>query len=399
MTVDREEYSVPGFSAAAVATGVKGAGKRDLSLIVAQAPAVAAGVFTTNLFPAAPVVIDRERIASGRAQAILVNSGCANAATGDEGEHDALRISRTLAGHMNIEDNLILLASTGVIGHRLPVASIEQAMPSLLSALRVDGIAEAQEGIMTTDRFPKIASRRCMIDESSVVLCGIAKGAGMIEPHMATMLAFVFTDAAVEAACLDRLLREAVGQSFNAVSVDGCMSTNDTAIMLAGGAAGNRLLKESSPSINHFREALASLMESLAVAIVRDGEGATKVVTIRVEKAASVEEARHIAYFVANSNLVKTAFYGGDPNWGRIISAVGAGGVALDPGRVELFIGGHLLFSKGQGRTERQDEIIEIMKRPEIDVTIALGRGRSAFRLYTSDLTHDYVTLNAHYHT
>jgi len=392
-------FRVPGFLANGIHAGIKEDGRPDLALIYSAQPAAAAGVFTTNCFKAAPVLLDMERIRSGKAQVLIANSGVANAATGAAGLEDALAVSRAVSAELGIADDLVLVASTGVIGHRIPLEKIQSGVKPLVAGLHADGIPDAEAGIMTTDRFPKIAFRKGMIGSREVTLCGIAKGAGMIEPHMATMLAFVMTDAEIEQNLLERIFRKSVAGSFNAVSVDGCMSTNDTAIILANGFARNRRLNRGSRGLGRFGELLSSLMSDLAREMVRDGEGATKVMEITVEEARTQEEARRIAYAVANSNLVKTAFFGGDPNWGRIISAAGSAGIPLPVSQVRLFLEDTLVFSEGMGVEDPRGELPGIMERNEIRVRLAVGMGSRSWRLLASDLSFDYVKINAHYHT
>jgi glutamate N-acetyltransferase/amino-acid N-acetyltransferase len=340
-----------------------------------------------------------ERIRSGIAQAVIVNSGVANAATGPEGFADALAVSRAASRELGIADDLVLVASTGVIGHRLPLRKIENGMRGLVTGLHADGIPDAEAGIMTTDRFPKIAFRKKRIGQQEVTLCGIAKGAGMIEPHMATMLAFIMTDAAIGNEALDTVFRQSVDGSFNSVTVDGCMSTNDTALILANGFAGNQEITKRSGALDRFREMLSALLAELARGLVRDGEGATKVIEIAVEEAKTISDARRVAYAVANSNLVKTAFFGGDPNWGRIISAVGSVGIDFPVDRVRLFFEDVPLFADGKGNLDQVEKLAGIMKQADIRVRIGLGMGRRSWTIYTSDLSFDYIKINAHYHT
>ena len=394
-----ETYGVPGFLANGIHAGIKADGGRDLALIYSERPATAAGVFTTNCFKAAPVLLDQERIRSGVAQAVIANSGVANAATGPEGMEDALAVSRALSAELGIADDLVLVASTGVIGKRIPLQKIEGGVRELVAGLRADGIADAEAGIMTTDRFPKIACRKGRIGGREVSLCGIAKGAGMIQPNMATMLAFFMTDAAITREALDRVLRMSVAGSFNAVTVDGCMSTNDTAVILANGIAGNPEIRRGSRHVAPFAELLSDLMSELSRCLVRDGEGATKVIEITVTEAKTNREAQRIAYAIANSNLVKTAFFGGDPNWGRIISAAGSIGIDLPVEKVRLFLEEVPIFADERGVAGREEELAGIMKQPEIRLRIALGMGCRSWTLCASDLSFDYVKINAHYHT
>ena len=394
-----DEHRVPGFLANGIHTGIKQNGDRDLALIFSTRPATAAGVFTTNCFKAAPVLLDMERIRSGVAQAVIANSGVANAATGAEGLSDALSVSRAASMELGIADESVLVASTGVIGHRLPLRKITGGMKRLVAGLHDGGIPDAEAAIMTTDRFPKIASRKGVIGKKEVTLCGIAKGAGMIQPNMATMLAFIMTDAAIARDALDPMFRKSVAGSFNAISVDGCMSTNDTAVILANGVAGNHPIRRGSRYLGDFREILSDLLSELARGLVRDGEGATKVIEITVTGARTLRDAQRVAYAVANSNLVKTAFFGGDPNWGRIISAAGSVGIGLPIDQVCLFLEDLPLFAEGRGIGGRERELAAIMKQPEIQVRLELGMGRRAWTVCSSDLTFDYVRINAHYHT
>ncbi|PKN33153.1 MAG: ornithine acetyltransferase [Deltaproteobacteria bacterium HGW-Deltaproteobacteria-19] len=391
--------TVPGFRAAGIASGIKEDGRKDLALIVSDEPAAAAGLFTTNAFKAAPVIVDMERIRSGRAQAILTNSGNANAAMGPDGIADARASSRAVSEVLGIPEDLILVASTGVIGRRLPVEKILSGVRPLVGALRTDGMEEAQEAMLTTDRFPKTAVRVEDIDGRPVTVLGMAKGAGMIQPNMATMLSYVLTDAAVEPRLLDTLLREGVARSFNAISVDGCMSTNDTVLILANGRAGNRPFRKGGRDGRMFRSMLSAVLEEMALAMVRDGEGATKIVTLEVSGGRTKAEARRVAYAVGNSNLFKTACFGGDPNWGRVIGAVGAAGVPVNPDAVEVSFGGEVVFSGGRGIPAATAELARVMASDRIHVRIDLAAGRGAFVLHTSDLTFDYVKINAHYTT
>jgi len=389
---------VLGFKANGIHVGLKGEGRKDLALIYSEVPARTVGMFTTNSFKAAPVLIDAERVRSGITQAIVINSGIANAATGEEGYADALAVSQATSDALRIDDDLVLVASTGIIGHRLPVHKISEGMKNLVTGLRPEGIADAEEAIMTTDRFPKISFRKAKIGTEEITLCGIAKGAGMISPNMATMLAFFFTDADVDAAVLNKLFRKAVRKSFNSVTVDGCMSTNDTAIILANGMARNKPIKSGSDYIL-FKEMLFDVSLELAQAMVRDGEGATKVIEINIEGAVSAGHAKKAAYAIANSNLVKTAFFGCDPNWGRIISAVGSSGVSLSVSDVQVFYEDVLVFADGKGRARDEQRLSEIMSQSRIKLHVNLGVGEKGFRVYASDLSFKYVEINAHYHT
>jgi glutamate N-acetyltransferase/amino-acid N-acetyltransferase len=397
--MNHETYFVPGFLANGIHAGIKEDLKRDLSLIYSTTPARAAAVFTTNAFKAAPVLLDMERITSGVAQAILTNSGNANAATGEEGYQDARAMSAALSRKLKIQDDLVLVASTGVIGHRLPLKKIESGISNLIEGLRPEGIPDAEAAIMTTDRFPKIALRKGWIGGKEITLCGMAKGAGMIEPHMATMLAYVMTDANIESATLDRIFRKTVDQTFNAISVDGCMSTNDTAIILANGVAGQAVLKSRSKFLPIFQDMLVGVLSALSQAMVRDGEGATKLIRLDIQDARTCRDAKKIAYAVANSNLFKTACFGQDPNWGRVIAAAGSVDVPLSVDAVSVYYDDLAVFKAGHGISGDIQKLKQIMEKEELHLRIHLGMGSKSFCLHTSDLTYDYVKINAHYHT
>ena len=399
MTLITEPMTVPGFLANGVHAGIKADGKRDLSLLFSTVPAKAAGMFTTNSFKAAPVLLDRERMQSGLAQAILTNSGNANAATGEQGYRDALSMSRAASDGLSISDDLVLVSSTGIIGQPLPLEKIVTGMPGLIAGLCPHGIEAAEEAIMTTDKFPKVTLRKRLIGNKEVTLCGIAKGAGMISPTMATMLAYFITDAEIEATALQNIFRQVVNKTFNAITVDGCMSTNDTAIIMANGVAGNSAIKLRSRNSAIFQEMLFAVMDELSQAIVRDGEGATKVIEINIEGAASSGEARKAAYAIANSNLVKTAFFGCDPNWGRIISAVGSIGINIAVDAMTVSFENTPVFTGGAVVTGCEQRLAEIMAQQLIRLRVNLAAGKKKFRILTSDLGFDYVKINAHYHT
>ncbi|MEA1935634.1 MAG: bifunctional glutamate N-acetyltransferase/amino-acid acetyltransferase ArgJ [Thermodesulfobacteriota bacterium] len=399
MVLDKKDLRVPGFLASGIDVGIKDDGGKDLSLIFSEVPAVAAGVFTKNRFKSAPVILDMERIKKGVAQAIVANSGNANAATGDKGYEDALAMSEAVSSKLHIKDNLVLVASTGIIGQSLPIKKIKDGIGRLVEGLSPDGILNAEEAIMTTDTFPKVEYRKGEIGSKEITICGIAKGAGMIEPDMATMLSFIMTDADISRRCLDSVFRQAVDFSFNAITVDGCMSTNDTAIILANGVAGNKPIAGPSKNLTIFKEMLFDLMVDLSKAIVRDGEGATKVIEIVVDGAKTLADAKKVAYGIARSNLVKTAFFGEDTNWGRIVSAVGASGVNLSTDAMELYVGEVLLFVSGKGTRVDEERLIEMMGEDYIRILVKLGMGNKSICIYTTDLSYDYVKINAHYQT
>jgi len=394
-----EGITIPGFTANGIHAGIKENGIKDLALIYSTVPARASGVFTRNCFKAAPVLLDKIRLKSGIAQAVLINSGNANAATGQIGYQDAIAIAGSLANKLNIDNELILVASTGVIGRKLPVKKITFGMKNLVEGLHSNGLPAAAEAIMTTDKFPKIAYRKRVIGSKEITVCGIAKGAGMIEPHMATMLAFIITDAYVNYNLMKAVFREAVDKTFNAITVDGCTSTNDTAIILANGVAGNKEINETSRGFSPFKGMLLNVMSDLSQAMVRDGEGATKVIEIVINGAKSLRDAKKIAYAIANSNLVKTAFYGCDPNWGRIISAAGSAGVRFKADDVKLHLEEIPVFANGCGICGNERKLSQIMSREQIKLSLKLGMGNKFYRLYASDLSFEYIKINAHYHT
>lgn len=385
-----------GFRAAGVACGLKPEG-RDLALIASDRPAAAAGVFTTNRVQAAPIQVNREHLADNTAQAIVVNSRNANACTGERGLADARQTAREVARELNVAPENVLVNSTGVIGVPLPMDRILSGIPVAVRDLRDDGWADAAAAIMTTDTVPKMASVRIRVDGREFTVCGIAKGAGMIAPHMATMLGFVATDAVIDPHRLETCLREAVDRSFNCITVDGDTSTNDTVLLLANGAAGERPLTRGE--IASFQTGLNAVCVSLARQIARDGEGATKLITIRVDGAASIADARTVGLSVGNSKLVKTAVFGRDPNWGRILCAIGYAGVPVDPDEVSVSMAGIPIYGRGRGLPFDTDEAIRALSANEIEIEINLGPGNRSATIYTCDLTYDYVRINAEYTT
>ncbi len=308
MSEKTKKVNVPGFLANGISVGIKDSEKKDLGLIFSNIPAKVAAVFTKNSFKAAPLLINTERVKRGIVQAIITNSGCANAATGKEGYKDALNVSAELSKQLKIKEDLILLGSTGVIGKRLPVKKINSGIGKLVKGLNEFGIEDAQAAMMTTDKFPKIAIRKGIVGAKDITICGIAKGAGMIEPNMATLLTYIMTDALIDNKALNTVFHQAIDATFNCISVDGCMSTNDMAVILANGLAGNNPLERAQARLQRFRDMLCDVLLELCQAVIRDGEGATKFITISVEGAKSRSDARRAAYAVANSNLVKTAF-------------------------------------------------------------------------------------------
>ncbi|MBF0293738.1 MAG: bifunctional glutamate N-acetyltransferase/amino-acid acetyltransferase ArgJ [Magnetococcales bacterium] len=394
---------IPGFRLATAACGIKnGQTTRDDLLLVAMHPmASVAGVFTNNLVHAAPVALCRQRLPQGRAVALLVNSGNANAVTGEAGMRDALHATQAVALLLDGQPENVFVASTGVIGVPLPMPRIFDALPDLAARLRPGDWDKAARAIMTTDTFPKAAHRAFSVHGHPCSLIGMAKGAGMIRPDMATMLGFLFTDAAVAPAALQTLLARAVATSFNAITVDGDQSTNDTVLLFASGQAGNPLLDDpDDPAAAPLAHALEDLCRELAQAIVRDGEGATKFVAITVTGAANPDDAKKAAMAIANSPLVKTALAGSDPNWGRILAAVGYSGAALDPNALSLWLGDLLVLEQGclaPGYSEEQGA--SVMAADQIAIRVDLALGRADFTAWTCDLTHGYISINADYRT
>jgi len=387
-----------GFKAAAASSGIKKSGKLDLALICAEQPVECAGVFTTNKVVAAPVKITASRISQGLCQAILINSGNANACTGEQGLKDARRCGDLVAESLDIAPEMVAVSSTGVIGVPLPMHCFEGYIPELcrmLGADQFDGVAKA---MMTTDAFPKVSSRILSIGGQEVRILGMAKGAGMIHPNMATMLAFVLTDAALEDGLLDDALKQAVDGSFNRITVDRDTSTNDMVLVLASDEAGNPEIANGSPEQEQFNAALNEILLDLAKMIARDGEGATKLVRIQVNGAASDEDALAAARSVATSQLVKTAFFGQDANWGRIIAAVGYSGAEVDPDKVSILFNDVAMVKNGLGLgAEQEAKATEVLHTPEFTVTIDLALGEGSAYYYTSDLSYEYVRINADY--
>ena len=392
---------VPGFRAAGVHCGIKPSGAPDLALIASDAPCAAAGVFTRSSVVGAPVELSRRRVRAGRARAVLVNSGVSNVAMGERGRRSAEQMTAWAAASLGCRPGEVLVASTGVIGQPLPMAKLRRGIRAAADALRPQGLPDAARAILTTDTHPKLAARRVRVGDATVHVAGIAKGVGMIEPHMATLLAFVLCDAAVAPPFLRRVLRRAADASFNRVSVDGEQSTSDTALLLANGRAGNHLLRgPGSRGAGAFAQAVGEVCEELARMLARDGEGATKLVTVRVGGARSPAEAERAARRIANSMLVKTALFGRDPNWGRILQTVGAGGVRLHLARTRIALCGVTVFRDGAsaGPAARRRAAARL-GAPDVAIEVHLGVGRAEARIWTCDLSYDYVRINAEYTT
>ncbi len=385
-----------GFRAAGIACGIKASGRKDIALIVSDKVCSAAAVFTTNKVAAAPVRISKKHLADGKAQAIIVNSGVANAYTGKQGDLDAVRMAQVAGEAAGVDSHDTVVASTGVIGAPLPMQNVEAGIKEAAGKLSENGGFEAAEAIMTTDTFSKEYAVSFEIDGKKVVIGGMAKGSGMIAPNMATMLAFIATDAAVYPETLGVFLKSSIDKSFNSITVDGDTSTNDMAVIMANGESGVEITAESTAV---FKEALDQVCIELAKLIVRDGEGATKFVEIDVTGAVSDGDAKKAAMSVANSNLVKTAFFGEDANWGRIVAAVGYSGSEVDPDKIDVFYGDEKLIDGGSIAAYNPDRVNDVLRAKDIKVTINLNIGNGSARVWTCDFSYDYVKINAEYHT
>ncbi|ANN79602.1 bifunctional glutamate N-acetyltransferase/amino-acid acetyltransferase ArgJ [Bordetella flabilis] len=397
---ESEIFPVPGVDIGVAEAGIRKAGRRDLTVFRLAPGATVAGVFTRNRFRAAPVQLCESHLAAGSAiAALVVNTGNANAGTGADGMQRAQATCAALAGLLEVEATQILPFSTGVILEPLPVDRLVAGLPKAIAALAPGNWMNAAHGIMTTDTLPKIASIRKTIGSHVVTITGISKGAGMIRPNMATMLGFLATDAAIARPLLEKLTRQIADVSFNRITVDGDTSTNDSFIVIATGKSGLRVDSESDPHYAELAQSLSAAAAELAQKIVRDAEGATKFMTIRVEEAGSTEEALKVAYAVAHSPLVKTAFYASDPNLGRILAAIGYAGIDdLDVSRLRLWLDDVLVATEGGRNPDyREEDGQRVMKQAEILVRIALGRGQVSDTVYTCDFSHEYVSINADY--
>ena len=419
MTIKSHPFPAPsvspipvlGFDAAGIACGVKKSGESDLALIASRLPCKAAAVFTQNAFPAAPVLYDKALLEMNpdAIHGVLINSGCANACTAVQGNVNAKRMAEATEKALGSSDNTIFVMSTGVIGVQLPIEKIESGAPQVSAQLAPTGWEAAAQAIMTTDVFPKWASRQADVDGVTVTVTGISKGAGMIHPNMATMLGVLATDANISQPLLQQALTETVNRSFNRISVDGDTSTNDTVLLLANGAAGNpEITDAASPAYAAFVAALEGASAELAKLIVQNGEGVTKFVTVQVQGAASDADAHQAANSIATSPLVKTAFYGSDANWGRILCAVGYSGAQVLPENAELYIAAGepqaanpelQLVTAGTPTDYAEADAAAIFAQRDVTVRVALGLGSGNATVWTCDLSHDYVTINGDYRT
>jgi glutamate N-acetyltransferase/amino-acid N-acetyltransferase len=386
----------PGFKFAGIASGLKKDGRKDLALIYSETIANVAGVFTRNQVKAAPVIVDMQRIVSGICRAVIANSGNANCCTGEKGIRDAMSTAHWTAQELELPEEQVLVASTGVIGEPLPVDKIQKALPDLVKALDSDRASDFAQAIMTTDTMPKVVSRTGNLNGKTFTVTGIAKGSGMIRPDMATLLCFIMTDAAAEPHLLKELLSASTDRTLNRISVDGDTSTNDTALLIANGLSGIALNKEAARK--QFQQILDEVMMTLAKQLVKDGEGATKLVEIVVKGAKSNDDALQVAETVAHSNLLKTALFGEDANWGRILAAVGRSGVPIKPDAIDVYFADVLMVRNGMGCGKKAEaDATKILRQPEFILTIDLKTGGGLASVFTCDFSIDYVKINASY--
>jgi len=385
-----------GFLTAGISSGLKKNGDPDLGVIISTVSANITGVFTRNKVQAAPVILDRERIKSGKFRAVIANSGNANCCLGEKGLKDAKRMTGTVATSLDADENLIYVASTGVIGEPFPIEKVESAIPRLMRAAGPDGVDDFARAIMTTDTVPKVVNQKGCIDDTSFSITGIAKGAGMIRPDMATMLCFIYTDLDVSAPILQDSLRAATEKTMNRITIDGDTSTNDTVLLMANGLSG--AVVKNKQDRRHFQELLDDVMIQLAKMLVRDGEGATKLVKIIVKGAVSIPDARQGATVIAHSNLVKTALFGEDANWGRILAAVGRAGIRMSPDKTDILFNDIMMVQGGRGLGEKAEEkATAVLKQSEFTIQVNLNMGSFEEFIYTCDFSVDYVKINADY--
>lgn len=389
-----------GFLAAGVKAGIKASGNHDVAVIYSTVPAATGAVFTQNKMCAAPVLVSRKVAAKSYVQAIVVNSGCANACTGEQGLKDAEAMQAQTAELLGVENDAVYVCSTGVIGHFMPMEKLAKGIADAVDAMDETGGESCAMAIQTTDTFIKHAAYEFELGVKTVKIAGIAKGAGMIHPNMATMLTFLTTDAAVAPDVLKRAVKAAADKSFNMVVVDGDTSTNDSMIVLANGLAENEIIvSEEHPDYPAFFEALLACAQDLAKMIARDGEGATKFLEVNAAGAATWEEAKTAAMAIAKSPLVKTAFFGKDPNWGRIVCAAGYSGAQMEPDKVNLEIGGVRLVENGMNCNVPLESLKDIMEQHDISMKIDLGAGKEEATVWTCDFSYEYVKINGEYHT
>ncbi|TAN42516.1 MAG: bifunctional glutamate N-acetyltransferase/amino-acid acetyltransferase ArgJ [Nitrospirae bacterium] len=387
-----------GFVFSAVEAAVKKPGRKDLALIYSESECVMAGMFTLNKVKAAPVRLDMQKIRSGKGNAVVVNSGNANACTGVRGMDDAVAMSELTASALGLKPSAVYVCSTGVIGTPMPMDRIKAKIPELADKANRHSFLDVATAIMTTDTFAKTSHRQLTVDGKKITISGVCKGAGMISPNMATMLCFIVTDASVQKAALQSALKNAVNRSFNLITIDGDMSTNDTVLAMANGAAENIPITLKSPSYPKFESALSTMVYELSKMIVKDGEGATKLIEINIKNAKNEKEGAKAAFAIANSMLVKTAFYGNDANWGRIMAAIGRAGIDIKEDRIDIFINGVKVVSRGT--TNGKDaEANRKLRTDEVKLVVDLKLAKNSTRVLTCDFSEDYVRINAEYRT
>lgn len=388
-----------GFTAAGVKAGIKKSGNLDVAVIYTKTQAVVAGTFTQNKVAAAPVYVSKEVVATGTAHAIVANAGCANACTGQQGLDDAHKMAQIAADELGVNANDVIVGSTGVIGVNLPMDKLEAGIKDAVANLSADGSDNAGRAIITTDTHSKSVTCEFELSGKTVRMGAIAKGSGMIRPNMATMLCYITTDIAIDQALLQKAVSGCVEKSFNMISVDGDMSTNDMVIVLANGEANNAKITEENADYQIFFDKLMMLCTELAKQIAADGEGASKFLTINVKGAKSFADAKTVGMAIANSPLVKTAFFGEDPNWGRVICAVGYSGADMVPEKTVVKFGGITIFANGTGATYDEKALAHVMKQKDIVIDIELNMGQEDATVWSCDLSYEYVKINGEYHT
>lgn len=388
-----------GFKAAGVKAGIKKSGNLDLALIYTEKEAAVAGVFTKNAVAAAPVIVSREVVKGGKAHAIVANAGCANACTGETGLANARKMAALAAAEVGCASDEVLVGSTGIIGVNLPMDKLEAGIKAAAAELSEDGSKNAGNAIITTDTYSKACSCEVEIGGQAVRFGAIAKGSGMIQPNMATMLCYITTDANISSQLMQKALSEIVEVSFNMISVDGDMSTNDTVLVLANGASGAAEITDGSPEYDKFYATLKEICQELSKRIAADGEGATKFLTINVSGTKTFEDAKTVAMSIAKSPLVKTAFFGEDPNWGRVICAVGYAGIPMVPEKTVIKFGGVPVYANGLGADFNEDDIHKVMAEHDIVIDVEMGMGDAKATVWSCDFSYEYVKINGEYHT
>ena len=388
-----------GFQAAGVACGIKKSGEKDLALVVSDVPATCAGIFTKNVVKGHSLKWSRKVASRGTARAVAINSGCANACVGEDGDRDAFEMARLVSQLVDCEAEDVLLGSTGVIGYRLDMNKIEAGLADAFRSLSPDGGNSAAQAIMTTDTFPKESSLVYDYEGHTITIGGMAKGSGMIHPNMATMISVITTDANISRKMLDRALRSVADSSFNRISVDGDTSVCDKVLILANGLAGNPVIDDEGPAYSAFENSLRAMATELAKMLARDGEGATKLIEIHVKNAPDRNTAHLILNAIAKSPLVKTAIFGCDANWGRIITAAGYSGAEFDPDKLDISLGNLTVCKNGTGVPFDEETALEILRAPEVVITLDMNQGTVADRMWTCDLTNDYSRINGSYRT